>query len=86
MDKFKYDVYIGERNRTYLVATTNCDNRDDLIKAALKRFKKSRDQIIVRIGYIVGDELYLTDPDVKRCKMFWVAYLRPNIRRTTYGD
>ena len=80
---FSYDVYIGERNKVYLVEKLSYS---ELLKGALKRFKKSRDQIIIKHAFVVGDDLYLSDPKDSRAVLVWVAYIKPNIRRATYGN
>ena len=85
MSKTFYDVYIGERNRTYLVAPNGFYGR--LLKAAKKRFKKARSQIEIRAAYVNGDNLYFEIPEGMRgTKCGWVAYIKHDIRRTTYGD
>ena len=84
MSKTFYDVYIGEHNRTYLVAPLGYGV--ELTKSALKRFKKSRDQISVRVAWVVGDELYLEYPKIAGAEKIFTAFIKSNIRRTTYGD
>lgn len=83
MSKTFYDVYIGERNRTYLVAPLGLDSR--LLKAAKKRFKKARAQIKIVVAYVKGNNLYFEIPEGKS-RWVLVAYIKHDIRRTTYGD
>ena len=85
MSKTFYDVYIGEHNRTYLVAPSGFYGR--LLKAAKKRFKKARSQIEIRGAYVKGNGLYFDFPEcLSGIKCVWVAYIKHDIRRTTYGD
>ena len=79
-----YDVYIGEHNRTYLVTTYN--SPENLRKIAKKRFKIANSRIMVCTAWIVGDDLYLDYPCGEKSKAVWVAYIKHDIRRTTYGD
>ena len=84
MSKTFYDVYIGEHNRTYLVAPNGFYGR--LLKAAKKRFKKARAQIEIVGAYVKEDNLYFDIPEGGRVRCVWVAYIKHDIRRTTYGD
>ena len=85
-----YDVYIGEHNRTYLVIPFYYPKRyiEDIAK---KRFKKSLSKIVIAKAWTIQDDLYLNFPKNSGvspldCSPVWVAYIKRNIRRSTYGD
>lgn len=68
------EVFIGKtaqnRSKKYFVSKNYIEARD----AAKKTLRVSRDHICVKFGYVVGDDLYLSNPMKNGQKKVWVAY------------
>ncbi len=71
-----FEVYEGrtEKNRkkTYLVA--DADNLFDLYDIAKRFFRCSKDHVLVAHGWVLNDELYLSNPRMKGAKKKAIAY------------
>jgi len=64
------DIYKGFNNRrTYFVG----EDPAEVLKAAKQKMKKSSSEYVKKTGYVVGDRLYLHNPEMKNQKRVYVV-------------
>lgn len=75
-----FTLFIGKtiqnRQKSYLVANTNLSIKE-VDNAAKKYFRVSSRHIYIRIGWVVGDDLYLKNPNLKGQRKVYVASFCP---------
>ena len=72
--KFDYELYIGmtnqNRSKKFFVSNEYVDARE----AAKKHLRVSEKHILIQHGWVIGENLYLRNPNLKGQKKVWVAY------------
>ena len=70
----KFEVFVGKtkqnRSKKYFVSK----NYNEALEAARKTIRVSKEHIFMQLGYVVGDDLYLSNPMKNGQKKVWVAY------------
>lgn len=71
--EFSYELYIGKtkqgRDKKYFVSK----DYNEAVEAARKTLRVSRKHIFMQLGYVVGNDLYLSIPMKNGQKKVWVA-------------
>lgn len=69
----KYELFVGKtaqnRSKKYFVSK----NYNEAVEAARKTLRVSRKHIFMQLGYVVGNDLYLSNPMKNGQKKVWVA-------------
>ena len=72
MKKAQFEEFKAGR-KTYLVFALQT-HKDFMAEAAMERFHCTRDHLRRTTGYVVGEDLYLLNPHMKRQKTVTVVY------------
>ena len=69
----KYELFVGQtkqnRSKKYFVSK----DYNNAVEAARKTLRVSRKHIFMQFGYVVGNDLYLSNPMKNGQKKVWVA-------------